>query len=46
MLEKFLNGVKINYTATDDVYRIYKENGSFIGLGEIKENILKRDVIL
>ena len=41
----FLNGVKLNNNNKDEVYRIYSSN-KFIGLGTIKNNILKRDIII
>lgn len=41
----FLNGVKLNYNNKNEVYRIYSSN-KFIGLGTIKNNILKRDIII
>lgn len=41
----FLNGVKLTYKQTDGVYKIYNNN-KFIGTGIIKEDILKRDIIL
>ena len=41
----FLNGVKLNYNNKDEVYRIYSSN-KFIGIGTIKNNILKRDIII
>lgn len=45
-LELFLNGVQLNKTnLIDNVYRIYNQN-KFIGLGVIKENKLKREIIL
>ena len=44
-LELFLNGVKLTQKFPDGVYRIYCEN-KFIGTGIIKENLLKRDVII
>ena len=44
-LELFLNGVKLTQKFSDGVYRIYFEN-KFIGTGIIKENLLKRDVII
>lgn len=43
-LEKFLNGVKINIKLQDGIYNIYEEN--YIGIGIIKDNKLKRDIIL
>lgn len=44
--EQFLNGVKLQYALPEESYRIYDEQGNFIGLGVIKEEYLKRDVIL
>lgn len=45
-LELFLNGVSLNnYKVKSDIYKIYNDN-KFIGLGIVKENILKRDIIL
>lgn len=43
--ELFLNGVKLTQKRQDDLYRIYK-NSEFLGIGIVKENLLKRDVIL
>lgn len=42
--EKFLNGVKIYTKKQDGVYNIYNKE-TYIGIGTIKENILKRDII-
>lgn len=44
-LELFLNGVKLKIDENDGVYRIYSNN-KFIGVGEVKQGLLKRDVIL
>ena len=41
----FLNGVKLNENKEDEVYRIYSL-GKFIGLGIIKDKLLKRDIVL
>ncbi len=41
----FLNGVKINNEKKEGIYRIYSSN-KFIGLGVIKNGLLKRDIIL
>ena len=41
----FLNGVKLNENKEDGVYRIYNL-GKFIGLGIVKDKLLKRDIIL
>ena len=45
-IELFLNGVKLTKNMPDDIYRIRNENGDFIGTGEVKNGVLKRDVIL
>lgn len=42
----FLNGVQISYNLPDDLYKIYDENGKFIGIGTIKNKSLKRDIII
>ena len=44
-IKHFLNGVKITQNVKDDVYRIYSDN-EFIGIGIVKEKLLKRDIIL
>lgn len=44
-LTHFLNGVRITSKNPDGVYKIYNNN-KFIGTGTIKENLLKRDIIL
>lgn len=44
-LTMFLNGVKLNREEENDIYRVYFED-RFIGIGIIKNNILKRDIIL
>ena len=41
----FLNGVKLNNKNKDGVYRIYSLE-KFIGLGIVKDGLLKRDVII
>lgn len=43
-LGKFLNGVKINIKLEDGIYNIYEEK--YIGLGIVKDNKLKRDIVL
>lgn len=43
-LKKFLNGAKINNSNQDGIYRIYC-NDIFIGIGVIKNSLLKRDII-
>ena len=44
-LKNFLNGVKISNNCKDGVYRIYSES-KFIGIGIVKDKLLKRDVII
>ncbi len=44
-LRLFLNGVLLTKKLENDVYKIYNDN-NFIGLGIIKDNLLKRDVII
>ena len=45
-IEPYINGVKINTEKTDGVYKIYKPNGTFIGLGIIENSKLKRDLVI
>ncbi len=45
-IEMFLNGVKIPFNLKDELYRIYDEKNNFIGIGSIKEQFLKRKIIL
>ena len=44
-LELFLNGVKLTQSKPDGIYIIYNNN-NFIGIGIIKDNLLKRDIII
>ena len=44
-LQLFLNGVQLTLNLDDGIYRIYYDN-KFIGIGTIKNNLLKRDIIL
>ena len=44
-LELFLNGVMLTQKLPNELYRIYDEKNNFIGLGEIKEELLKRDIV-
>ena len=43
--ELFLNGVLLTFEMPNGIYRIYS-NEHFIGIGIIKNNLLKRDIIL
>ena len=44
-LKLFLNGVMLTYELPDGIYKIYNDN-RFIGLGIIKNRLLKRDVVI
>lgn len=44
--ELFLNGVKLTFNLENGLYNIYSEEGNYIGIGVIQNNLLKRDVIL
>ena len=44
-LQLFLNGVKLTWPLSDGVYKIYS-NENFIGIGTVKNNLLKRDIII
>ena len=44
-LRLFLNGVKLSFNLDEGLYRVYYKD-TFIGLGIIKDNLLKRDVIV
>lgn len=41
----FLNGVQLTYEMKDGIYTIYN-NDKFIGIGTIKNQLLKRDIII
>ena len=44
-LQLFLNGVKLSFDLQDGIYKIYS-NQQFIGIGVLKNNLLKRDIIM
>ena len=44
-LKLFLNGVQLTYNLEDGIYKIYC-NKKFIGTGIVKNNLLKRDIIV
>lgn len=44
-LQLFLNGVQLTYHLSNGVYRIY-QNDKFIGSGTVKNELLKRDIII
>lgn len=45
-IEKFLNGVKLNSNLSDGICRVYDENEKFIGIAEVKDKKIRRDVII
>lgn len=45
MLQLFLNGVQLTHNLDDGIYKIYN-NEKFIGIGTVKNNLLKRDIIV
>ncbi len=45
-LQLFLNGVLLKKDLLDNNYRVYDQNKRFIGLGIVRKNLLKRDIIL
>ena len=44
-IELFLNGVKLTQALTDGLYRVYDEKGTFIGIGSVKDRLLKREIV-
>lgn len=44
-LSLFLNGVMLSTKLADGIYKIYN-NGDFIGIGVVKDKLLKRDIVL
>ena len=44
-LQLFLNGVQLTWPLPDGVYKVYS-NEHFIGIGTVKSNLLKRDIII
>ena len=44
--KRLLNGVKLKTNNKEGLYRIYKQNGMFLGLGIVKNSTLKRDIII
>ena len=44
-LTLFLNGVQLTQKNEDGIYRIYNKN-KFIGIGTVKSNLLKRDIVI
>lgn len=44
-LQLFLNGVQLTYDLEDGIYTVYSDE-NFIGIGTVKNKLLKRDIIL
>ncbi len=42
----FINGVKLFTDEPSDVYRVYDVNNCFVGLGVVKDGILKREIVI
>ena len=45
-IKLFLNGVKLNTSYKDGIYRLYDSKDNFLGTGIVENNKIKRDVIL
>ena len=45
-IELFLNGVKLTQALADGLYRVYDEKETFIGIGSIKDRLLKREIVV
>ena len=44
-LQLFLNGVKLTFNLKEGIYKIY-HNQQFIGIGIVKDHLLKRDIVI
>ncbi len=45
-IELFLNGVKLTQALADGLYRVYDEKGTFLGIGSVKDRLLKREIVV
>lgn len=45
-MKLFLNGVLLTLNKPDNLYNIYDDNNNYIGTGTIKNEMLKRDIIM
>lgn len=45
-IQLFLNGVKLDTDLENGLYRVYNEKNKFIGIGLVKNNLLKREIIV
>ncbi len=44
--ELYLNGVRLTFELKDGIYNIYTQDNKYIGIGIVKDKLLKRDVVL
>ena len=44
-LQLFLNGVQLTHDLDDGIYTIYSD-GKFVGIGTVKNKLLKRDIVI
>lgn len=44
--ELFFNGVMLTFELEDGIYNVYSDDDKYIGIGVIKDKLLKRDVII
>ena len=44
-LQLFLNGVQLTHELEDGIYTVYSD-GKFIGIGTVKNKLLKRDIVI
>ena len=42
----YINGVKLFTDNKDDIYRIFNASREFVGIGIVKDGILKRDIVI
>lgn len=45
-IKLFLNGVKLTQALAEGLYRVYDEKGTFIGIGSVKDRLLKREIVV
>lgn len=45
-ITRFLNGVKLLINKENGLYNIYNTNNEFIGIGNLENNLLKRDIVV
>lgn len=44
-LSLFFNGVRLSHNLQDGQYRIYNEDGEFVGTGSVRKKLLKREIV-